>query len=105
MKIMAKDSSATMREQAPHLPQIPSGERPTRTRTIVDALTRRAQAVLNDKSIDPQSRVIIRYALETHDPWLARLVDRVNSGKSIPVGVGESLSDVLGLAADEDLTE
>ena len=34
----------------------------------MDALKRRAQAVLNDKSIDSQSRAIIRYALEINDP-------------------------------------
>ncbi len=65
---MVTDTSATMREETPH------ANRTTRTKTIIDALTRRAQAVLNDTSIDPQSRAIIRYALETHDPWLARLV-------------------------------
>jgi hypothetical protein len=31
----------------------------------MNALKQRAQAVLNDKSIDVQSRAIIRYALET----------------------------------------
>ena len=53
---MANHSSATVRET----PQVTQ----TRTNTIVNALKRRAQAVLNDSSIDPQSRAIIRYALE-----------------------------------------
>jgi hypothetical protein len=37
---------------------------------------------LNDTSIDPQSRAVIRYALETNDPWLAKLVRRADAGES-----------------------
>jgi hypothetical protein len=36
-----------------------------------------------DSSIDPQSRAIIRYALETHDPWLARLVRQAEANEII----------------------
>ena len=72
---MANHSSASMREHTPH--------RTSRTNTIVNALKRRAQSVLNDKSIDPQSRAIIRYALEVNDPWLARLVRRADAGEAI----------------------
>jgi hypothetical protein len=71
---MANHTSARLREHTPHV------NRTTRTSTIVNALKRRAQAVLNDNSIDPQSRAIIRYALETNDPWLAELVRRADSG-------------------------
>ena len=71
---MANHSSASMRE--------PHATRTTRTNTILNALTRRAQAVLNDKTIDPQSRAIIRYALEINDPWLAELVRRAESGEA-----------------------
>ena len=42
---------------------------------------------MNDKSVDPQSRAILRYALEINDPWLARLVRRVDAGEPI----GDSL--------------
>jgi len=70
-------SSATTREATPHV------NHTTRTATIMNALKRRAQAVLNDRSIDPQSRAIIRYALEINDPWLARLVRRADAGESI----------------------
>jgi len=73
---MTNHSSATVRE-TPHTNQT------SRTNTIVDALKRRAQAVLNDTSIDPQSRAIIRYALEVNDPWLARLVRRADAGEAI----------------------
>jgi len=51
--------------------------------TISDALRRRAQAVINDTSIDPQWRTIIRYALEINDPWLADLVRRADTGETI----------------------
>ena len=74
---MAKDSSATTRQQTPHVNQT------TRTATIIDALKQRAQAVLNDKSIDEQSRAIIRYGLETNDPWLAKLVRCADVGENI----------------------
>jgi hypothetical protein len=77
MKIMATHTSATTRQQTPHANQT------TRTAAIIDTLKRRAQAVLNDKSIDAQSRAIIRYGLETNDPWLAELVRRADAGESI----------------------
>ena len=72
---MTTHGSATPRE--PHINQA------TRTNTIVTALKRRAQAVLNDKSIDAQSRAIIRYALEINDPWLAELVRRADAGETL----------------------
>lgn len=78
---MANHSSATVREHTPHSKQL------SRTNTIVNALKRRAQARLNDKSIDPQSRTILRYALEVNDPWLAELVRRAEAGEA----VGDSL--------------
>ena len=73
---MANDSSATVRE-------IPHVNRTLRTDTIMNALKKRAQAVLNDRTIDPESRAIIRYAMETNDPWLAELVRRVDAGETV----------------------
>ena len=73
---MDNHSSASTREDTPH-------ENRTRTSAIINALKKRAQAVLNDKSIDPQSRAIIRYALEINDPWLAELVRRADTGEAI----------------------
>ena len=70
MKIMSPHISASVRE--------------SRTNTIVNALRRRAQAILNDTSIDPQTRAIIRYALEVNDPWLARLVRYADAGVRNP---------------------
>src|SRR5687768_15483875 len=81
MTIMTTHSSATAREQEPHVNQ--TINQTTRTATIIDALKRRAQAILNDKSIDAQSRAVIRYALEINDPWLAQLVRRVDEGGTI----------------------
>jgi hypothetical protein len=73
---MSSHSSASVRET-------PHSNRISRTNTIVSALKRRAQAVLNDKSIDPQSRAIIRYAMEIDDPWLPELVRRADDGEAI----------------------
>lgn len=72
---MTSHSSASVRE--------PHANRISRTKTIINALKQRAEAVLNDKSIDPQSRAIIRQALETNDPWLAELVRRSDADGSI----------------------
>jgi hypothetical protein len=76
MTIMTTHSSATVCET-------PLVNKTSRTNPIFDALKRRAQAVLNDRSIDPESRAIIRYALETNDPWLAELVRRVDAGETV----------------------
>jgi len=65
---MTLHSSAPALEQTPH---------------VSDALRRRAQSVINDRSIDPQWRAIIRYALETNDPWLVDLVRRADAGETI----------------------
>jgi len=65
-----------MRE-TPHVNQT------SRTNTIINALKQRAEAVLNDRSVDPRSRAVIRYALETNDPWLARLVRRADAGETL----------------------
>ncbi len=73
---MSTHSSATVRE-TPHVNQT------SRTNTFINALKQRAESVLNDRSIDPQSRAIIRYALETNDPWLAELVRRADAGETL----------------------
>lgn len=73
---MTTHSSAIALEQTPH-------ETETTTITISDALRRRAQSVMNDRSIDPQWRAIVRYSFETNDPWLADLVRRADAGERI----------------------
>src|SRR5690349_22583612 len=89
MKLMLNHSSASVREQSPHanehLTQTTNPEtngtdsRPNN----VDALKCRAQAIVNDKSIDSDSRKIISYALLIDDPWLPELVRGVDAGENI----------------------
>jgi hypothetical protein len=73
---MVTHSSASVRVETPHKTE-------TIQITISDALRRRAQAVINDRSIDPQWRAIIRYALQINDPWLPDLVRRSDAGEAI----------------------
>jgi len=65
---MSNLTSARLREETPH------GS---------DALKRRAQSIINDKSLDAETRAIIRYGLEINDPWLGDLVRCVDAGESI----------------------
>lgn len=73
---MSTHVSATALEETSH-------ETETTTIPISDALRRRAQSVINDRSTDPQWRSIVRYALETNDPWLADIVRRASTGEKI----------------------
>ena len=59
-----------------------AGSRSRKT-TISNALRRRAQSLIKDKSIDAQSRAIIRYGLAANDPLLTELVRRVDAGEPI----------------------
>src|SRR5215211_797093 len=71
---MVNHSSARARVGTPH-------ETETTQITISNALKRRAHRVIDDRSIDPQWRNIIRYALETNDPLLPDLVRRAAAGE------------------------
>ena len=73
---MVSHTSAPVREEKPHVTE-------SRTNTIMNALKRRALAVLNDESIDPQQRTLVRYAMEINDPWLAELVRRTDAGENV----------------------
>ena len=73
---MSTHGSASALEETPH-------ETERIQITISDALRRRAEAVINDRSIDPQWRSIIRYALEINDPLLPDLVRRADAGEKI----------------------
>jgi len=68
MKIMSNLNSARLREETPH---------------NSDALKRRAQSIINDKSIDAETRTVILYGLETNDPWLGDLVRCADRGESV----------------------
>ena len=74
---MVTNTSATALEETPHATD------PSSTITITDALRRRAQSIISDIWIDPKWRAVIRYALETNDPWLADLVRRADAGEMI----------------------
>jgi hypothetical protein len=76
LKIMSTHVSASALEETPH-------ETETIQITISDALRRRAEAVINGGSIDPQWRNIVRYALEINDPLLSDLVRRADAGEMI----------------------
>ncbi len=78
---MLKDSSATAREQSPHANE--HFNQTTRRAAIDPALKRRAQVIVNDTSIDSDSRAIIRFALEINDPWLPELVRSIDAGENI----------------------
>lgn len=81
---MLKHGSASVREETPHgAEQTTHVTQTPGTETVINALKRRAQSILNDTSIDAQSRAIIRYGLETNDPWLAELVRRADAGEKI----------------------
>jgi len=82
---MSTDVSATALEETPH-------ETETTTITISDALKRKAQAVIINRSIDPKWRALVRYALETNDPWLADVVRRAEAGETIIDSIDFSLA-------------
>ena len=73
---MSNDNSAQLRDETPH--SVTS----TKTNTISDAIKRRAQSLIKDRTIDASERTIIRYALEINDPCLAGLVRRADTGES-----------------------
>ena len=93
---MASHSSATVREETPHVTET------TRTTAISDALKRRAQSVINDRSIDAESRALIRYGLEINDPILAELVRRADAGENIRDALQHS---EISETNEEDSTE
>src|SRR6186997_1292516 len=67
-------SSAPEREATPH----------TTNQTLSDAVRRRAQSLIKDRTIDASDRAFIRYALATNDaPGLSELVRRVDAGEPI----------------------
>jgi hypothetical protein len=55
----------------------------TNNQTITDALKRRAQSVINDKSVDAETRAIVRYGLEINDPCLPELLRRADAGETL----------------------
>jgi hypothetical protein len=81
---MSTHVSATALEETPH-------ETGTTQNTISDELRHRALSVMNDRSIDPQWRTIVRYALQINDPWLDDIVRRAGAGEKIIDSIDFSL--------------
>lgn len=73
---MVKHTSAKAHAETPH-------ETGTTTIAVKDALRDRAQSVTNDKTIDPQWRMVIHYALELDDPWLRELVRHAEARENV----------------------
>jgi hypothetical protein len=94
MKIMLNLNSAPLRGETPH---------------TSDTLKRRAQAVINNKSIDAGTRLVIRYGLETKDSSLGDLVRRADDGETLidnidpsqPPSTGNDDSSEEKLAVEE----
>ena len=104
-------TSAPAQEHTPH-------ETETTILTVSEATKRCAESVINDVSIDPQWRTIIRAALELGDPLVAELVNRAEANEDIvdtfeywrrpDVGEGDSnvrkietLAEIICRAGDE----
>ena len=73
---MLNDNSAQLRDGIPH-------GNSTTNKTISDAVKRRAKLLINDRTIDDCARAFIQYTLENEDPYLTKLVRRVEAGESI----------------------
>ena len=92
---MTTHGSATLREETPHATET--------TIRISDAIRRRAQSLIVDTSIDPQWRAVIRYGLETNDPWLPNLVHRADAGEMIIDTI--DFAETLETAEDQSRVE
>src|SRR6185369_6055329 len=81
-------SSAPERQATPH----------ATNNTISDAIKRRAQSLINNKTIDESDRAFIRYALATNDaPGLSELVRRADAGEPI-------IDESCMLEADDEIS-
>ena len=76
-------NSAAEREENPHTVNSTETNPSNLNRCIANSDKRRAESVISDRSIDAQTRALIRYALETQDPWLAELVRRADAGENL----------------------
>jgi hypothetical protein len=81
---MARNSNAPARSKTSAQPkQTPPQPNQARvlTPSIIDAsLKRRARLLIKSSSIPPQTRSLIRYALEIKDPYLGQIVRCVEAG-------------------------
>ena len=85
-------SSAPERRATPHATNSITNQ------TISDAIKRRAQSLINDRTIDASDRAFIRYALATNDTHgLSELVRRVDAGESV-------IDESCMLEADDEIS-
>jgi hypothetical protein len=85
-------SSAPERQATPHATNSTTNQR------ISDAIKRRAQSLINDRTIDAGDRAYIRYALATDDAsGLSELVRRVDAGEPI-------IDESCVLEADDEIS-
>ena len=82
---MTTHVSATVREDTPHETET--------IITITDAVRRQAQSIINNTSIHPEWRAVIRNYLEADDPWVAELLPRAEAGETVidPTDFGQTL--------------
>ena len=74
----------TTHSSAPERAETPHATNSTTNQTISDAVKRRAHSLINDRTIEANERVWIRYALETNDAaGLTELVRRADAGEPI----------------------
>src|SRR5215218_8300768 len=88
---MLNDNSAQLREETPQ------ATNSITNKTISDAVKRRAQSLIKDRTIDASERGIIHYALEINDPYLPELVRWADAG--------ESIVDTLDLPQERETNE
>jgi hypothetical protein len=74
---MSTHSSAQERVETPRATDS------TTNQTTSDAVRRRAQSLINDRTIDANGRARLRYALEINDPALPELVRRAEAGEPV----------------------
>jgi len=74
---MTTHSSANALDETPHVIKSITNQ------TISDAVRRRAQLLIKDRTIDASGRTWLRYALEIDDPALPELVRRADAGEPI----------------------
>jgi hypothetical protein len=92
---MSTHSSAPERVETPHATDS------TSTQTISHDVRRRAQSLINDRTIDANGRAWLRYALEIDDPSLPELVRRGDAGEPI-IDDSHPLEPPEDVSAEED---
>ena len=81
---MLNDNSAQQREETSHTNTSTNDNFNDESKyENSEYLRRRAEALLNDTSIDADTRTIIRYGLELGNSWVSELVRRADAGEPI----------------------